>query len=74
MPDGHFENVNKHVQFKHAHGPKKDDPEPLIPQRLYIIHENIELIKVEEPSYNSIDTPCIKAKIEDAKNQGEFLI
>lgn len=71
MPDIHFQNVNKNVRFQPRHGPKKNQSEPLISERLYIIHDNIEVIDRNEPHYNNIDKPSIKIKIEDAKHSGK---
>lgn len=72
MPDIHFQNVNRHVRFQPKHGPKKNESEPLIPERMYIIHDNIEVIDTCDPQYNNIDKPSIKIEIEKAKHSGEY--
>lgn len=74
MPDACFQDVNKNLRFQRKHGPKKNDSEALIPERLYIIHDNIEAVESQEPSYNLIDKPNIQARIESTKKPGKTSI
>lgn len=67
MPDSIFEVVNKRVKFEYSNGPKKGALEPLASQRLYIIHDNVEVID-EMDGYTSIDKPHYRANVKESKD------
>lgn len=73
MPDMIFENVNKRVYFRSEIGENNHISQTLVPQRLYVIHHNIEVTDNldTENEYNSIDKPVQKAKMEKANNSGK---
>lgn len=82
MPDIVFENVNQMVRFSPKHGRielqmgnkiKKYVEDPIITQRMYIIHDMVEIQKESEDldHYIGIDKPTVKANIVNSQHSGE---
>lgn len=72
MPDIIFNHVNERIRFEPRHGPKKYKSEPLVSQRMYITHENIDIVDIHEDFYNQIDKPTVAAILRDSKNAGKY--
>lgn len=69
MPDILFKHVNDSVKFYSKHGSKKCS-EPLIPQRMYVTHENIEVLEPDDVDYNRIDKPNVAVLLEACNSKG----
>ncbi|XP_022916077.1 uncharacterized protein [Onthophagus taurus] len=72
MPDTLYDKVNQRVHFKRKHGPKKDVAEPLVPMRMFIIHDKIEILKESEDldHYSGIDKPTHRVNVENSTHAG----
>lgn len=72
LPDTVMGSINQRVRFRPFHGPNKFESEPLLPQRMFIIHDNIEaLYEGETSEYSTVDGPIHRAFVERAeKHQG----
>lgn len=63
--------VNKHVRFRPIHGPRKQVSQPLGHQRLYLVHDNIEVLEPEDTAdYSGIDKPNYRVRVEESKAAG----
>ncbi|KAF2884517.1 hypothetical protein ILUMI_21662 [Ignelater luminosus] len=73
-PDSILESVNKRVKFQPSHGPNKDTLQPLVPQRMFILHDTIEIEdKNVRTDYSRIDKPSYPADIEESKEHKGFV-
>ncbi|XP_017768307.1 PREDICTED: uncharacterized protein LOC108556633 isoform X2 [Nicrophorus vespilloides] len=66
-PNSVMELVDRNVKFQRLHGPKKNVKESIVPKRLFVIYENIEVLQPEENNiYSSIDKTMYKAIADKA--------
>lgn len=74
MPDTMFSKVNQRVRFVPKHGKKKDIPQPLVPMRMYVVHDTIEIISQSDDMdhYSAIDKPTIKVIVETSNHPGTY--
>lgn len=70
MPDTIFNHVNEKVQFRTHHGKRKHISESLISQRIYVTHDNIEIVEDPDDHYNRIDKPTVVAELTECANKG----
>lgn len=74
MPDSVLESVNKRVKFQPSHGPKQDTFQPLVPQRMFILHDTIEIEdKNVCADYSRIDKPSYRADVEESREHKGIL-
>lgn len=72
MPDVVFDIVNKHVRYRPMHGPKKLQSEPLAPQRMFVVHDNVEVLEPEDTAhYSGIDKPNYRVQTEVSSKPGK---
>lgn len=72
IPDVMFDIVNKHVRYRPMHGPKKQQSEPLAPQRMFVIHDNVEVLEPEDTAhYSGIDKPNYRVRTEVSNKPGK---
>ncbi|XP_036318548.1 uncharacterized protein LOC118733306 [Rhagoletis pomonella] len=50
--------VSKWIQYRPIHGPNKYNPQPLQPQAMYVIFENIDIARPNDANYDSISPLC----------------
>lgn len=74
LPDMVLECINKRVRVTPFHGPKKFISEPLLRQRMFIVHDNVEVLlkDCDSSKYSTIGEPVHMAVIELAKNKGKY--
>lgn len=71
LPDTVTESVNERVRYRPLHGTKKSESEPLLPQRIFIVHDNIEVLaEGETDDYSTVDGPVHRAISEFADRDG----
>lgn len=71
MPDAVFDAVDKHIKFRPLHGPKKNVSQNLVPQRLYVVHDNIEVLEPEDTGdYSGIDKPNYRVRMDESTKAG----
>ncbi|XP_065173945.1 uncharacterized protein [Atheta coriaria] len=69
-PDDALSLVNKHVQFCASHGVNKGKVSPLVSNRIFVIHENIQVVADAENHYANIDRPSLTAQVVEKHRQG----
>lgn len=76
MPDSVFKRVNGKIKYQPSHGPRKGLLESLVSQRMYILHDTIEVEdKTTSVDYSRIDKPCYRAEMEQSvTHKGIFRI
>lgn len=70
-PDDALSLVNKHVQFCASHGVNKGKVSPLVSNRIFVIHENIQVVADAENHYANIDRPSLTAQVVEKHRQGK---
>lgn len=69
IPDVIFENINKNVKFRRLHGPNKNKVEPLVPRRMFVVNDNIEVLESKHtPQYSAIDKPSYQVVMENLEH------
>lgn len=71
IPDEIFENVNKNMRYQPLHGPNKNQVEPLVPRRLFVVNDNIEVLETRDINeYSVIDRQSYLTRMEESGNKG----
>lgn len=70
-PDTVFETVNSNLKYIPLHGPNKYQSQPLLPRRLYVVIDSLDVISsMDVPQYTSIDKPAYQVRIEESTRKG----
>ncbi|XP_050512041.1 uncharacterized protein LOC126888066 [Diabrotica virgifera virgifera] len=70
-PDSLFETVNSNMKFRPLHGIGKHSAKNLLPRRLFIVSDSVEVISsMDVPQYTSIDKPAYQVRIEESSRKG----
>lgn len=65
MPDVVFESANRNVKYRTKNNEKI---ESLVAERLYVIHDNIEVLDSSDPGhYSSVDKPSYCGHHEESR-------
>lgn len=72
LPDRILELVNKRVRYRPLHGPNKTKSQPLAAQRMFVFHDNMEVIQnnIEVADYSVVGGPIHVITLDYANTQG----